>query len=546
MKSMIVAGILVALLLIAPARGQLSLPNSGVDSLRVVVGVRPGYNFVQAIEKLGAYGKVINTIPEINAVTIEIPAQLINAVYKLSFIKYLEEDVLVQIYDVYTMGRSTPLEKVFFSSYTANLSVNEGENTAVNYTIKNNAKSSVNVAVELFDHNNNIIASKTHSIPARGSASGSLPFTAPTSAGNYTYKLALKNVSTGTTYDLEYIAISVYTPSQPTPPPSPPPPTPPPEVPEPTPLPPYTDGVGWNIRYVKAPDVWHTYNSTNGLGALGHGIQVAVLDTGIDYTHPELQGAVVWCAVYLNLSTIVYEGYDLSMCMDGHSHGTHVAGIIRASMNNASIVGVSPLTQLYAVKVISDSGSGYASDLAKGIIEASKGPDDIAGTDDDADVISMSLGGGYSKLLEDAVKFAYNNGAVLVAAAGNTGGSTPLYPAAYSEVIAVGAIDSSYQVPTWSNRNPDVVAPGVGIYSTVPGGTLGYKTGTSMACPHVSGVVALIQALRVSAEKLKLTPSQVFELIKQTSTDLGKVDYDELYGYGLVNAYEATRLALST
>ncbi|MEM2025705.1 MAG: S8 family serine peptidase, partial [Desulfurococcaceae archaeon] len=254
----------------------------------------------------------------------------------------------------------------------------------------------------------------------------------------------------------------------------------------------------------------------------------------------------VWCAVYLNLSTVVYEGYNLSMCMDVHGHGTHVAGIIRASMNNASIVGVSPLTQLYAVKVISDSGSGYASDLAKGIIETSKGPDDIAGTDDDADVISMSLGGGYSKLLEDAVKFAYNNGAVLVAAAGNTGGSTPLYPAAFSEVIAVGAIDSSYQVPSWSNRNPDVVAPGVGIYSTIPGGTLGYKTGTSMACPHVSGVVALIQALRISAEKLKLTPSQFVELIKQTSTDLGKVGYDELYGYGLVNAYEATRLALST
>jgi subtilisin family serine protease len=196
--------------------------------------------------------------------------------------------------------------------------------------------------------------------------------------------------------------------------------------------------------------------------------------------------------------------------------------------------------------VLSDSGSGYSSDIARGIVEAVKGPDDTLGTEDDADVISMSLGGPSSSILYDAVKYAYNNGVVLVAAAGNEGASTPSYPAGYPEVIAVGAIDSNYNVPTWSNRNPDLVAPGVTIYSTLPGNTYGYKSGTSMACPHVSGVVAILQAMRLQAGLGKLTPDQVRQILISTAIDLGVKGYDEQYGYGLVDAYSALNLALNS
>ena len=184
--------------------------------------------------------------------------------------------------------------------------------------------------------------------------------------------------------------------------------------------------------------------------------------------------------------------------------------------------------------------------MAKGIVEATKGPDDVAGTDDDADVISMSLGGPHSSVLYDAVKYAYNYNVTLVAAAGNDGASQPSCPACYPEVIAVGAVDSNYNVPDWSNRNPDVVAPGVNILSTWPKNRYAYASGTSMACPHVSGTVALIQALRLAAGLRKLAPSEIQNILTSTAIDLGARGYDELYGYGLIDAFAAVNAALNT
>jgi len=209
-------------------------------------------------------------------------------------------------------------------------------------------------------------------------------------------------------------------------------------------------------------------------------------------------------------------GTDLSKCDDRNGHGTHVAGIIAARLNGFGVAGVAPKAVLYTVKVLSAGGNGYVSDVAKGIIEATKGPDGKPGTDDDADVISMSLGGPDSQTLHNAVEYAYNYSVTLVAAAGNEGASSPSCPACYPEVIAVGAIDSSGNVPSWSNKNPTVVAPGVDILSTYPGGKYAYMSGTSMACPHVSATAALIQALRLAAHLRKLTPSEVKGVIAST------------------------------
>lgn len=306
--------------------------------------------------------------------------------------------------------------------------------------------------------------------------------------------------------------------------------------------------VKWDVQYIYAPNVWNNYYKTYGYAAYGYhpSIQVAVLDTGVDYTHPDLQGAFSWCVRVLNNGGSYYKGTDLRYCWDDNGHGTHVAGTIGASLNGQGMAGVAPYVQMYVVKVLDSQGSGYLSDIAQGIIDATKGPDGIPGTADDADVISMSLGGSGSTTLYNAVRYAYSYGVVLVAASGNEAASYPSYPAAYSEVIAVGAIDSNYRIASFSNRRPDVVAPGVNVYSTLPGGTYGTMSGTSMACPHVSGVVALMQALRLAAGKPKLTPYQVRNLLIGTAIDLGSRGYDVYYGYGLVDAEYAVYYALNS
>ena len=304
--------------------------------------------------------------------------------------------------------------------------------------------------------------------------------------------------------------------------------------------------VQWNIELINATKAWSVFSSIYGDAAYGYhsAIQVAVVDSGIDYTHSDLQGAVVYCIKSLNKTTVFYKGTNLTECIDNLYHGTGVAGVLAARLNGYGVVGVSPKVQVYAVKV-SEDGTAWDSDIAKGIVEAVKGPDGTVGTDDDADVVSISLGEGKNTItLYNAVLYAINNGAVVVAGVGNSGASTPEYPAGYSEVIAVGAVDSNYNVPDWSNRNPDVVAPGVDVLTTNIGGGYVYASGTSLATPHVSGVVAIIQALRLSAGMGKLAPGDVESLLKSTAVDLGSPGYDEASGYGLVDAYNATLRAL--
>lgn len=214
------------------------------------------------------------------------------------------------------------------------------------------------------------------------------------------------------------------------------------------------------------------------------GVKVAVLDTGISQNHEDLNGKV---AAAKNCS-------DSATLDDLFGHGTHVAGIISANTNNnLGIAGVGYSLSLINAKGLGDTGSGYYSWIANCMIWAA---------DAGARVINMSLGGtSDSRLLSEAVDYAWNKGVVVVAAAGNYASSSPSYPAYYKRVLSVGAVDQNDVKASFSNYGSwvKVAAPGVGIYSTLPTApnafkqqVYGYASGTSMATPFVSGLAGLI------------------------------------------------------
>ncbi|KXK07631.1 MAG: Thermophilic serine proteinase precursor [Microgenomates bacterium OLB22] len=207
-------------------------------------------------------------------------------------------------------------------------------------------------------------------------------------------------------------------------------------------------------------------------------IQVAVVDTGVDATHPDLQGAIVQQSQFLG------QGVPVT---DENGHGTHIAGIIGARGNNGQgIAGVDYVTQLMNVKVLDASGNGYYSSIAAGVMWAA---------DNGAEVINLSLGAPYdSPSLKEAIDYAWSKGAVIVAAAGNNGASGALYPARYDHVIGVGAIDENLHRSSYTNTGigVDLAAPGDKIFSTRKGGGYVTMTGTSMASANVAGIAALI------------------------------------------------------
>jgi subtilisin family serine protease len=253
----------------------------------------------------------------------------------------------------------------------------------------------------------------------------------------------------------------------------------------------------------------------------GEGIKVAVLDTGIDKDHPDLSvaGGVNFVPKGLKLDSTKWD--------DDNGHGTHVAGTIAALDNTVGVVGVAPGVSLYAVKVLDRRGSGSLTWVINGINWA---------VQNDMDVISMSLStdSDYSQL-KTACQNAYNAGIVIVAAAGNDGSKVD-YPAAYSTVVAVSATDSNDNIASFSNRGSEieVAAPGVSIPSTWKDGAYNTISGTSMACPHVTGVAALI---------LDSNPSSSVTSVRtalHNAEDLGTTGWDQYYGFGLVDAVAAT------
>ena len=246
-------------------------------------------------------------------------------------------------------------------------------------------------------------------------------------------------------------------------------------------------------------------------------VKVAILDTGIEETHSDIAGKV---AVSQNFTTS-------NTTSDRDGHGTHVAGIAAASTNNSlGVAGVGYNSSLMNGKVLADNGSGYYSWIANGIIWA---------TDNGANVINMSLGGSSgSQTLLNAVNYAWNNGVVVVAAAGNSSTSAPSYPAYYGNTIAVAATDSNDQKAGFSNYGSwvDVAAPGVSIYSTYKNNSYASLSGTSMASPYVAGLAGLIWASGLCA-----TNTCVRGQVESTADNISGTG--SLWTYGRINAYRA-------
>ncbi|NJM72548.1 MAG: S8 family serine peptidase [Scytonema sp. RU_4_4] len=275
----------------------------------------------------------------------------------------------------------------------------------------------------------------------------------------------------------------------------------------------------WGADLVKAPEVW-------AKGYTGQGVVVAVVDTGVDYNHDDLKDNI-----WTNSKEIADNGIDDNG--DGYiddvygwnfadnnnntldnsdsGHGTHVAGTIAGVKNDFGVTGIAYDAKIMPVKVLDESGSGSYNSIVNGIYYA---------VDHGANVINLSLGGDSpDSTLEKAIEYASSKGVVVVMASGNDGGFQPGYPAGYADKwgIAVGAIDANNNMADFSNKAginslTYVTAPGVDVYSTVPDNKYTSYNGTSMAAPHVAGVVALMLSANDS-----LTDAQVRQIVAETA-----------------------------
>lgn len=318
------------------------------------------------------------------------------------------------------------------------------------------------------------------------------------------------------------------------------------------------------------------YNVQWGLSAIGYddgysyvseealsNIVIAVLDTGVDLDHPDLAGSLVPGYDYVN---------NDDTPADDRGHGTHVAGIAAATSNNGSgIAGVAGGAKIMPLKVLNEEGLGESSDVIEAIYDA---------VENGADLINLSLGiDSYSKLLEDAVNYAYDHGVLVVAASGNESNhwvgnvkgnlnypddskhseayTNPVaYPAALPAALAVGALDyypeTGFIVADFSNIGPelDVVAPGVDIYSTYTNDAYAFDSGTSMATPFVTGLAARILAADPSLLALNdgSRSSRLTNILTETALDLGEVGFDSKFGFGgihFVPAFETPRVMMN-
>jgi len=260
----------------------------------------------------------------------------------------------------------------------------------------------------------------------------------------------------------------------------------------------------------------------------GSGVKVAVVDTGVQASHPDLGSAVVDGAEFLGTSTSTGNGE-----VDGNGHGTHVAGIVAANHDGDLVTGISPSANVMPVRVLDAAGSGDTSDVDSGIIWA---------VDNGADIVSMSLGGPDASDTDlAAISYATSRGVAVVAAAGNDGAlGRPSYPGAYPGVIAVSALSSNDVIGSYSNRGSyiDIAAPGSSILSDYPTSTVKLMSGTSMATPYVSGAIALVLA-KMRETNAGATALQATDLLLANSHDLGATGRDDLYGAGRVDPLAA-------
>ncbi len=288
-------------------------------------------------------------------------------------------------------------------------------------------------------------------------------------------------------------------------------------------------------------NVLRAWNITKGNKA----VKIAVIDTGVDYTHPELKDQIMVNEAELNGKPGVDDdgdgyiddiyGYNFSAKtadpQDGHGHGTHCAGVIGASHNGAGVAGVMANVSILPIKFLSDEGSGETIDAIAAI---------DYGIKRGVNVMSNSWGGGEEEQsLKDAIQAATDAGIVFVAAAGNESANndrTASFPANYPNVISVGSFTSAGAKSSFSNygvKSVHVTAPGSNILSTYKRGGYTTMSGTSMATPHVAGVIGLLLS-----QEPNLTPAQVKERLISTSTKTSKLQTASLSG-GRVDAFKA-------
>jgi thermitase len=289
----------------------------------------------------------------------------------------------------------------------------------------------------------------------------------------------------------------------------------------------------YGLDKIDAPEGW----DAAGLGTFPNsgGALVGIVDTGIRATHEDLAGKVAFCAKSQGILPILSGSIQEGSCADDNGHGSHTSGTITANTNNGKgVAGVAFNSKLAVCKALGGPlGQGSTADVANCIVWAH---------DKGAKVISMSLGGGDSTTLHNAVQTAWAGGGaggtVLVAAAGNDGDATINYPAGYAEVVSVAATDSADARASFSNANADVeiAGPGVDVLSTYNSSDTSYTTlsGTSMATPHVAGATAIIWDKYPTA-----TASAIRSKLDAAVDDLGAPGRDSTFGFGRVNLAKA-------
>src|SRR5687767_1340292 len=272
------------------------------------------------------------------------------------------------------------------------------------------------------------------------------------------------------------------------------------------------------LRTVELPTAWDRVKAPSSM-------VVAVLDSGVDLDHPDLEDRLVPGWDYVE---------DDATPQDEESHGTLVAGIVGADTDNSrGGAGSSWGASIMPMRVLDESGQGFDSDIAEAITDA---------VDDGARIVNLSLSGPTtSDVLEEAVDYAEDHNVLVVAAAGNVGLDLPQYPAAYDTVLAVGATDDAGTRASFSQQGSwlDVVAPGVEIFGPLLGSSEQYTEGdgTSFAAPIVSGAAAMLRAQRPT-----YTAAQVRDRLRRTATDKGAAGFDNAYGHGLLDVAEAVEL----
>jgi subtilisin family serine protease len=273
----------------------------------------------------------------------------------------------------------------------------------------------------------------------------------------------------------------------------------------------------WNLPAIGTENGWSVTRGSEK-------VKIAVVDTGVDLDHPDLSGRLA-------------EGYNV-LERNGHpdddnGHGTHVAGIIAAVTNNAEgVAGITWYNPIMPVKVMNKEGYGGSFDVAEGIRWAA---------DHGADVINLSLGNYQpSQVLEEAIRYALEKDAVVVAAAGNDNTIQPNFPAAYPGVISVAAVDWQGRRAEFSNFGDhiDIAAPGIYIPSTYPDGQYASLSGTSMAAPHVSALAGLIRSVNPGLKNMEVT-----EIMMETTQKAGMDTPNIYYGNGIIDNTSALETA---